>query len=154
MSPAFGPESPTRFGGATPVALFLREHAQAWQAIRLTRMRDEDRPPIDRTFSAGAHRMLDALRNHGASFLRELAAAFTGSGDDQLDLDAALRGNRRSAPRKFARRQCVARLVGELAREVAALTEDPSARHREPSSRGTPAPIPNLDRRRRCYPES
>jgi ATP-dependent Lhr-like helicase len=90
LSPASAPESPTRFGGATPIALFLREHAQAWQAIRLTRMRDEDRPPVDHTLTTGARRLLDALRSHGASFLRELAATFTGSGDDQLDLDAAL----------------------------------------------------------------
>ena len=48
---------------------------------------------------------------------------------------------RRRAPRELARRQRVARLVRELARQVAALAEDPAARHRRVDDR--------LDARRR-----
>ena len=46
---------------------------------------------------------------------------------EDLDAHAGLARNRRGAPGKFARRQRVARFVGELAREVAAVAQDPSA---------------------------
>jgi ATP-dependent Lhr-like helicase len=52
---------------ATPIALFLREHASAWRAMRT---RDEE-PPIGET--AGA--VLSVLRSRGASFFGDLAAA-------------------------------------------------------------------------------
>ena len=43
--------------------------------------------------------------------------------------DAGVAGHRGGAPGEFARRQRVARLVGELARKIAALAEHASARH-------------------------
>jgi ATP-dependent Lhr-like helicase len=50
--------------GATPVALYLRDHAAAWQALR------GDAAIV---LSEHAQRLLDALRARGASFARDLA---------------------------------------------------------------------------------
>jgi ATP-dependent Lhr-like helicase len=68
--------SPSRLVGATPIALFLREHGDAWRTLRLTGV-DEgaDDGPDDRPLGAAARRILEMLRARGASFLRELAAA-------------------------------------------------------------------------------
>jgi ATP-dependent Lhr-like helicase len=52
--------------GVTPIALFLREHAEAWQTLR-----DDS---LEMTLSDGARRILDVLRTRGASFARELGA--------------------------------------------------------------------------------
>ena len=49
--------------GATPIALFLRDHAAAWQSLR---------DPHDVVLSEAAQRVLDALRTRGASFARDL----------------------------------------------------------------------------------
>ena len=49
---------------------------------------------------------------------------------EDLDLDAGVAGERRRALGELPRRQRVARLVGQLAREVAALAEHAAARHR------------------------
>jgi hypothetical protein len=46
---------------------------------------------------------------------------------EHLDADARFARNLRGARRKLARRQGVARLVREAARQVAALAEDPAA---------------------------
>ncbi len=60
----------------TPIALFLREHAEAWQTLRFANgddaavESDAERPLSDR-----ARAVLDALQTRGASFSRELAAA-------------------------------------------------------------------------------
>jgi ATP-dependent Lhr-like helicase len=54
---------PTQVVGATPIALFLREHADAWLALR-----PEGVTAID-------HPVLDRLRTRGASFAHDLAAA-------------------------------------------------------------------------------
>jgi ATP-dependent Lhr-like helicase len=57
---------PTQVVGATPIALFLREDADAWMALREPReptLRPETVPVIER------------LRSHGASFGHELMAA-------------------------------------------------------------------------------
>ncbi|MBI3048570.1 MAG: DEAD/DEAH box helicase [Acidobacteria bacterium] len=54
---------PTQVVGATPIALFLRQHADAWLALR-----PERTAPIE-------HPVLDRLRTHGASFAHDLAAA-------------------------------------------------------------------------------
>ncbi len=62
----------------TPIALFLKEHADAWQAIRLTHVSDDDPAPverIERALSPAARDLLDTLRHRGASFLRELVRA-------------------------------------------------------------------------------
>jgi ATP-dependent Lhr-like helicase len=49
--------------GATPIALFLADHAGAWQSLRDER---------DLVLTEGARRVLEALRTRGASFAREL----------------------------------------------------------------------------------
>jgi ATP-dependent Lhr-like helicase len=51
---------------ATPIALFLREHAVAWQTLRTN---------TDTALHDAARRVLEALRARGASFFHELAAA-------------------------------------------------------------------------------
>jgi ATP-dependent Lhr-like helicase len=63
---------PTQVVGATPIALYLREHAEAWLTLRsqeLDVMTDAD------PASADAGRVLDRLRSHGASFAHDLASA-------------------------------------------------------------------------------
>jgi ATP-dependent Lhr-like helicase len=53
------------------VALFLREHADAWQALRFT---DENpREAIEAGLNPTERTVLDTLRRQGASFTRELA---------------------------------------------------------------------------------
>jgi ATP-dependent Lhr-like helicase len=60
---------------ATPIALFLREHAETWQALRAPEaLNEEALPPRART-------VLDMLRARGASFLHDLPGACA------LDLD-------------------------------------------------------------------
>ena len=69
--------------GSTPVVLFLREHGDAWQALRSTPggdptgdpIGDNDPAAVTRPLTALALRLHDALRDRGASFLRDLAAA-------------------------------------------------------------------------------
>jgi ATP-dependent Lhr-like helicase len=57
----------TQLVGATPVALFLREHADAWALFR----EPDEMAPIGET----ARGVLDALRARGASFIPELVTA-------------------------------------------------------------------------------
>ena len=68
---AAGGGGPAHVVGATPIALFLREHADAWLSLA-----GREGPPytedIERPFTG---RLLDHLRIHGASFANELAAA-------------------------------------------------------------------------------
>ncbi|HEX6462809.1 MAG TPA: hypothetical protein VFZ98_00095, partial [Vicinamibacterales bacterium] len=52
---------------ATPIALFLRDHAAAWRGLRQA----ANEPPL----SAEARRVLSTLRSRGASFFAELAQA-------------------------------------------------------------------------------
>jgi ATP-dependent Lhr-like helicase len=59
--------SSTSVVSATPIALFLRDHAEAWRALRGT--------PVEPELSEDAKRVLDLLRTRGASFLRELNAS-------------------------------------------------------------------------------
>jgi len=62
---------PTQVVGATPIALFLRRHASHWRTVRAT-----ERPSVGRTeLSDAAHRVLEHLRNRGASFAQEIRAA-------------------------------------------------------------------------------
>jgi ATP-dependent helicase Lhr and Lhr-like helicase len=60
---------PTQVVGATPIAVFLREHADAWLALS----------PAGQTFTAcpstSSQSVLVHLRTHGASFANEIAAA-------------------------------------------------------------------------------
>jgi ATP-dependent Lhr-like helicase len=86
----------------TPIALFLREHATAWQALRAQRMQDDEgrvQDP-DRAMSregSEAHartpdeagrltdialRIAEVLRGRGASFARELTAVCPVSAED------------------------------------------------------------------------
>ena len=75
---------PTQVVGATPIALFLREHADTWLALR------DDGPPArpvrERAGEAGhddgkyvvsgfSRTIIEHLRTHGASFAHDLAAA-------------------------------------------------------------------------------
>ena len=55
---------PTQVVGATPIALFLREHADAWMSLRSRQVEAGPGSPV-----------LDRLRSHGASFAHDLAAA-------------------------------------------------------------------------------
>jgi ATP-dependent Lhr-like helicase len=61
-----GSPAPT-LGPATPIALFLREHAAAWRMLRAP----EEQPMLEDT----AQHVLGVLRSHGASFFRDLAPA-------------------------------------------------------------------------------
>jgi ATP-dependent Lhr-like helicase len=60
---------------ATPIALFLREHASAWRTLRIT----EEEPQLGET----ARQVLSVLRSRGASFFGDLASA-CGLDADQL----------------------------------------------------------------------
>ena len=60
---------------ATPIALFLREHADAWRTLRTT----EEEPPL----GEDARNVLLVLQSRGASFFRDLAPA-CGLDADQL----------------------------------------------------------------------
>jgi ATP-dependent helicase Lhr and Lhr-like helicase len=60
---AFGEGAPTQVVGATPIALFLREHADAWLQLS----RSSETPPESP--------VLTFLRERGASFANEIAAA-------------------------------------------------------------------------------
>jgi ATP-dependent Lhr-like helicase len=64
----------TNVVSATPIALFLREHADVWQALRPA--------PGELVLSDSAKRILDQLQSRGASFARDL-------GDDD-DVQRAL----------------------------------------------------------------
>jgi ATP-dependent Lhr-like helicase len=64
-----GAIQPPRLTPATPVALFLREHGDAWQTLRAAEGDPEGRLPEN------ARRVLDVLRSRGASFLNDLRAA-------------------------------------------------------------------------------
>jgi len=56
--------------GATPVALFLREHGDCWRALR-----EGEEGPQDSShaLTESARAVFEALQSHGASFLRDLA---------------------------------------------------------------------------------
>ena len=57
---------PAQVVGATPIALFLREHADAWLALRT------EADAGAGSLGADASRVLEQLRSHGASFGHEL----------------------------------------------------------------------------------
>ncbi|MGH9143396.1 MAG: Lhr family helicase, partial [Vicinamibacterales bacterium] len=66
--------------GATPVALFLREHAEAWTALNRgaqTSAREPDESLHDRRddLDANTRIVFDALRTRGASFIPDLVGA-------------------------------------------------------------------------------
>jgi ATP-dependent helicase Lhr and Lhr-like helicase len=77
---AIDPLNPPHLVPATPVALFLREHADVWQ-----RLRRDDADAGDRVggLSEHARRVLDVLNTRGASFFNDLASS-CGPDDDAV----------------------------------------------------------------------
>jgi ATP-dependent Lhr-like helicase len=76
LSPATVQSGPTpSLVPATPIALFLREHAGAWRTLRTT----AEEPPLGEP----ARRVLSVLQSRGASFFADLAQA-CGLDADQL----------------------------------------------------------------------
>ncbi len=73
---------PAALVGATPIALFLREHLDAWVALR----NQQDGQPPDRVVSDTATRVVEVLRARGASFQHELCSA------SQLPIEDVSRG--------------------------------------------------------------
>jgi ATP-dependent Lhr-like helicase len=65
--------------GATPIALFLREHAAAWHTLARAGAAapsgGESPRIVDETADAAAARVLGMLRERGASFFRDLTVA-------------------------------------------------------------------------------
>ena len=74
-APAPDVTDPPRLGPATPMAIFLREHADAWLALR------EAGALRDARLDDNARRILDRLHDRGASFFSDLRQA-TGLDDD------------------------------------------------------------------------
>jgi ATP-dependent Lhr-like helicase len=64
----------TQLVGATPVALFLREHAERWATLAIEPDAAARALP-DEGLHAAAHLVADALRTRGASFTGDLATA-------------------------------------------------------------------------------
>jgi ATP-dependent helicase Lhr and Lhr-like helicase len=72
---------PTQVVGATPIALFLRAHAQQWYALRgddAIERRLQSRGDM----SEAANRLLDHLNTRGASFAQEMRTAYNLSDAD------------------------------------------------------------------------
>jgi ATP-dependent helicase Lhr and Lhr-like helicase len=81
MSPRSSAASePARLTPATPVALFLREHTDAWQSLR------DAAGTVEEGLTDNASRIAAMLQQHGASFFNDIAAR-TG-----LDLSATRHG--------------------------------------------------------------
>jgi ATP-dependent Lhr-like helicase len=68
---------PAQLAGATPVALFLRQHHDAWRALSASGDDSLAAVPSDR-----ARRILGLLQSRGASFLHELQQAAGADADD------------------------------------------------------------------------
>ncbi len=67
---------PTQVVGATPIALFLREHAEAWLTLGMESAQADASPnrPVTNV-SEAASRVLNRLCSSGASFSQELASS-------------------------------------------------------------------------------
>ena len=80
------PRDATQIIGATPVALFLREHADAWAILKAEASeRDTVAPSLsssDLEHGECGARILDVLRRRGASFIHEIASACASTGSD------------------------------------------------------------------------
>jgi ATP-dependent Lhr-like helicase len=74
-APAMDVPDPPRLGPGTPIALFLREHAEAWLSLRASGATRESR------LDDNARAILQRLRDRGASFFSDLRQA-TGLDDD------------------------------------------------------------------------
>jgi ATP-dependent helicase Lhr and Lhr-like helicase len=62
---------PTQVVGATPIALYLREHAEAWLTLRQPELLAVEAESL----ANHAVRILDRLRSHGAAFAHDLGSA-------------------------------------------------------------------------------
>jgi len=71
----------TQLVGATPIALFLREHADAWAALTPSASGGGEPPPA--LLHGDSTRVVEILRSRGALFLPEIAAA-SGLPDGQV----------------------------------------------------------------------
>jgi ATP-dependent helicase Lhr and Lhr-like helicase len=71
-SPVLDPQNPPRLVPATPVALFLREHADAWQLLRSD---DDTIANRECHLPEAARHVLNLLRGRGASFFSDLVGA-------------------------------------------------------------------------------
>jgi len=78
-APSPDPLNPPRLVSATPVSLFLREHAEIWRRLRDDGSAIEARTQV---LSGSARRVLDVLTARGASFLNDIVGAAA------LDADA------------------------------------------------------------------
>jgi ATP-dependent Lhr-like helicase len=76
--------TPPHLVPATPVALFLREHAEAWQILR------PDTPNLQEALRPAARTLLDALRTRGASFLSDLVSRSARTADEVRETMGAL----------------------------------------------------------------
>ena len=74
-SPAADLPEPPRLAAATPIALFLREHAEAWMALR------DHGAERERRLDEDARRLLEQLRERGACFFSDVRQA-VGLDDD------------------------------------------------------------------------
>ena len=80
-----------RLVAASPVALFLREHADAWRALARTSEHDgSGADPQPLALTDGARQILTALQQRGASFARDLSAASGLTDRDTADAIAEL----------------------------------------------------------------
>ena len=79
-APSVDPSSAQRMIAATPVALFLRDHADSWQRLRSTGA--VERGDAESRLPDATRLVLETLRARGASFFGDLAAAC------RLDADA------------------------------------------------------------------
>ncbi len=86
-SPVLDPQNPPRLVPATPVALFLREHADAWQLLR-----SEDDAIANREchLPETARHVLNLLRGRGASFFSDLVGVSELSEDNLRQAVGAL----------------------------------------------------------------
>jgi ATP-dependent helicase Lhr and Lhr-like helicase len=79
---------PTQVVGATPIAIFLREHADAWLALGQVRRGGPSGPPgasddpSDADRSSAGNTVLGCLRARGASFSHDIATACSLTGDE------------------------------------------------------------------------
>jgi ATP-dependent Lhr-like helicase len=82
------PVDPARLVPATPVALFLREHGEAWQRLR---GRPDGEPRADEAaLSDRSRAVLETLRSRGASFFNDLGQACGLDADDLRQAIGAL----------------------------------------------------------------
>jgi ATP-dependent Lhr-like helicase len=79
-APAVDPSNPARLVSATPVALFLREHGDAWHRLR---SHDRAEPAgMEAVLAGNAQLVLETLRARGASFFADLVSACRLGADD------------------------------------------------------------------------